>query len=153
MLFKLFSFRKDQEIFIHNLSNSLAVLFLTNKDKKLCNVLKNIKNCFVNFNMEKEKQEVYIAEIIKSCVCKIGYRNNVLVKNNFKVIVDVYELEMCLICILKNFSRFGSCIIIEENNIYIFLKRGVCLEEYKYLIREGCNCSVLEKEGKLFLKW
>ncbi len=120
-LFNFLDSKKNNDVFLHDLSNLLTIVFFKNEDIQLNETLSRIRLCLEKFN-QKNSSNYLASNIVKDCVCYCGYRHNLYIKDDFEVNVDKYYLEVCVVCILNGFSRMGSNIVIGDSFISVVLK-------------------------------
>ena len=117
---KVFSNELRYRFFKHDLGNLCSIMFLQNRDKKLEPILEEIR---VNLSSKSSNSKTSIAGLLRKTVYFLNYDYNLKICDNFFLNGDDFSWFCFFYNLLGNYGKTGCTVVIENNSIFIQLKK------------------------------
>jgi|GEM_PF-5188498 len=147
---KLFSNELKNRFFRHDICNLCSIIFLQNKDKNLEPILEKMR---LNLRSPEISSKSSIAGLLRKTVYLLDYDYNLKIANNFFLMGDDLSWVCFFYNLLENYGKRGSTIIVQNEAVYISLKKGRRKALDRFLSSQFVKDSVDIKDGVLKFKY
>ncbi|GEM_PF-6651337 len=140
---KLCDYENRINLLNHDMGNLLTIFSLRNKDCSLNLVLKKMENTLdMYLCSDEELKYCSLGKVICECVRDLNYNFNVDVQRDLKIKCCEKSLRIFCCCILADFVRFGSRVILEEKHLSFSLKDRKAFEDITDVLEDALQCRV-----------
>jgi hypothetical protein len=143
---KLFSSEAKHRFFVHDICNLFTVLFLKNKDRKLEPILNKMK---LNLRLNDSESKSSAAGLLRMTIYFLNYDYNLKVKQNFFLVGENLSWVCFFYNLLENYTKKGSTVVVDENSVFVVLKKSEMEELQNFLQNQFVKESVEIKNNVL----